>query len=124
MLLFSTILYCVTVGISLVQAKVHLNSAGSRRDASQIVASTIELPLDHFNAANNATFFNRYWVNDEYWVPGGPVILFDAGEANAEPDTVVLTYAPDASNIMVDLAERFGAYVIFSWKVISTGSPC
>jgi hypothetical protein len=120
MLQFSTLLYCVVLCISLAQAQIHVRSTGSRRDASQLVASTIELPLDHFNAANTATFSNRYWVNDEYYVPGGPVILFDAGESNAEPDIAFITADPGQSNAMIDLAERFGACVTSSWKLLCT----
>jgi len=52
-------------------------------------------------------------VNDEYYVPGGPVILFDAGESNAEPDIAFITADPGQSNAMIDLAERFGAYVCY-----------
>lgn len=120
MLQFSTLLYCVTLCISLAQARIHGRSTGSRRNASQLLASTIELPLDHFSAANT-TFSNRYWVNDEYYVPGGPVILFDAGEANAEPDIAFITTDPGQSNAVVDLAEKFGAYVTSSWKLLRAG---
>jgi Serine carboxypeptidase S28 len=68
---------------------------------------------DHFGS-NTDTFENRYWVNDEFWKPGGPVFVFDAGEGNAEPYISLLTFGPanESSNALPDLAQRFGAYVI------------
>ncbi|RPA96765.1 peptidase S28 [Choiromyces venosus 120613-1] len=42
------------------------------------------LPLDHFGN-HPGTFKNRYWVLEEFYQPGNPVFLFDAGEGNGEP---------------------------------------
>jgi hypothetical protein len=39
------------------------------------------MPVDHFNDSNTDTYLNPYFVNDTYYHPGGPVILFDFGEA-------------------------------------------
>jgi len=30
------------------------------------------------------TYNNRYWVNDEFYKKGGPVFIYDVGEADAE----------------------------------------
>ncbi|KAJ7577831.1 peptidase S28 [Mycena floridula] len=49
-------------------------------------AMFIEMPLDHFSdSASNATFNNRFWINDTYYEPGGPVFMFDSGEQDAAP---------------------------------------
>lgn len=44
-------------------------------------AGTIVMPIDHFNISDTRTFLNRYWMNDSYYKPGGPVFLYDGGEA-------------------------------------------
>ena len=36
------------------------------------------MPLDHFGNATG-TFKNRYWVNDTYYKPGGPVFCASSG---------------------------------------------
>lgn len=62
------------------------------------------MPIDHFSNGNDTrTFRNRYWINQTYYQPGGPVFcktfsphnplsfaevclpVFDSGEQNAEP---------------------------------------
>ena len=40
---------------------------------------TIDMPLDHFTT-DKRTFKNRFFVNDTYYKPGGPVFFFDNGE--------------------------------------------
>lgn len=42
-----------------------------------------QLPIDH-DDPSVGTYKNRYWVNDDYFEPGGPVILYDVGESNGE----------------------------------------
>ncbi|RUP52068.1 serine carboxypeptidase S28-domain-containing protein, partial [Jimgerdemannia flammicorona] len=39
--------------------------------------------VDHFDRNNNATFPQRYWVNSTNYRPGGPIIFFSVGEADA-----------------------------------------
>eukprot|EP00405_Crypthecodinium_cohnii_P023713 CAMPEP_0206487942 /NCGR_PEP_ID=MMETSP0324_2-20121206/42027_1 /ASSEMBLY_ACC=CAM_ASM_000836 /TAXON_ID=2866 /ORGANISM="Crypthecodinium cohnii, Strain Seligo" /LENGTH=546 /DNA_ID=CAMNT_0053966691 /DNA_START=110 /DNA_END=1750 /DNA_ORIENTATION=+ len=36
--------------------------------------------LDHFNSADNRTFAQRYFVNFQFYKPGGPVYLYIGGE--------------------------------------------
>ncbi|KAI0804685.1 peptidase S28 [Irpex lacteus] len=38
-------------------------------------------PLDHFTDTG-FTFQQRYWVDDRYYKPGGPVIVLDSGESS------------------------------------------
>jgi len=40
--------------------------------------------LDHFHPTDQSTWYQRYTVNDTYWVPGGPIFFFLAGEAPME----------------------------------------
>ncbi|KAI5845889.1 serine carboxypeptidase S28-domain-containing protein [Morchella snyderi] len=48
-----------------------------------MTALNITLPVDH-NGSTTETFENRYWVDDRFWRPGGPIMLFDVGEAPAD----------------------------------------
>ena len=51
----------------------------------------VEIPLDNFakNGDQSAgTFFNRFWVAESAYQPGGPVFLYDVGEANAQPNAL------------------------------------
>ena len=32
-----------------------------------------QMPIDHFNNKTSLTFKTRYWINDTYYKPGGPV---------------------------------------------------
>ncbi|KEP49622.1 serine carboxypeptidase S28 [Rhizoctonia solani 123E] len=47
-------------------------------------AHYFEQPLDHFDKSVNRTFGQRYWVNKEYYEPGGPVFVLDGGETSGE----------------------------------------
>lgn len=60
-----------------------LPSLSARDDITQnITAEYIELPLDHFGS-DAGTFRNRYWVDMEYYKPGGPVFIFDPSQFDA-----------------------------------------
>lgn len=50
----------------------------------------LQLPINH-DDLSVGTYKNRYWVNDDYFEPGGPVILYDVGESNAEFSVSQLT---------------------------------
>ncbi|CCO28924.1 putative MFS-type transporter C1683,03c [Rhizoctonia solani AG-1 IB] len=47
-------------------------------------AQYFKQPLDHFDKSVNNTFGQRYWVNKEYYEPGGPVFVLDGGETSGE----------------------------------------
>ncbi|KAL4804013.1 serine carboxypeptidase S28-domain-containing protein [Aspergillus unguis] len=57
---------------------------------ADIPAEYVTLPIDHDNPSFG-TFQNRFWVSEEYYEPGGPVIMYDTGELNAETSTSHLT---------------------------------
>ncbi|KAF2205504.1 peptidase S28 [Delitschia confertaspora ATCC 74209] len=69
-----------------------LAAAGPPAPNEDIVPEYVELPLDNFarngDYAYEGTFNNRFWVAQSAYKPGGPVFLYDAGEANAEPNAV------------------------------------
>jgi hypothetical protein len=64
---------CVSVCCLLVEARYNYEFIKAASDAPQVPAQIVRLPLDHFGT-NKDTFPNRYWVNDEFYRDGGPVI--------------------------------------------------
>ncbi|KIJ27686.1 hypothetical protein M422DRAFT_71572 [Sphaerobolus stellatus SS14] len=47
-----------------------------------VIQSNFTQPLDHFDKTNKFTFSQRFWVNAQFYQPGGPVILLDGGETS------------------------------------------
>lgn len=77
-------------------------------------------PIDHFNG-NGSTFKQRWWYNDQYYKPGGPIYLLDPGEASAALYLGYLTkgetkdYASATNGMIVIMEHRyFGASQPFS----------
>jgi hypothetical protein len=66
--------------------------------------------LDNFDAANNRTFAQRYYVNDEFWTPGsGPVFFLISGEGtcNGPPTGYVASLGAQYKALLVTLEHRF-----------------
>jgi hypothetical protein len=61
-------------------------------------AHNFSIPVDHFHNESRyephsyQTFSNRYWINDEHYKPGGPVILYAAGEVSGDARIPTLDY--------------------------------
>ncbi|TKX20341.1 extracellular serine carboxypeptidase-like protein 2 [Elsinoe australis] len=81
-------------------------------NGSDYPAETLQIPVDHFNAADNRTFSNRFWVNSQYYKPGGPVFLFDSGEQNAEYLVPYFLYEVAGPSAVVQLAKRFNGVAL------------
>ena len=62
------------------------SSSLARRDSSNTTIEElyVELPIDHNDTSatvnGSSTFWNRYWVVDEFYEEGGPVFIYDVGE--------------------------------------------
>ena len=59
-------------------------------------------PLDHFTKTG-FTWQQRYWVSDRHYKPGGPVIVFEAGEGPGDErmpilDTGIVNILANATN--------------------------
>ncbi|OAD79741.1 hypothetical protein PHYBLDRAFT_179228 [Phycomyces blakesleeanus NRRL 1555(-)] len=63
-------------------------------------------PIDHFDFESK-TFKHRYWTNTDWYEPGGPVILYNAGEAPADERAI---YVSNSS--MATLARRLHGIVV------------
>lgn len=69
---------------------------------------TIELPIDHFGEGAGS-FKNQFWVSDEHYELGGPVLLFDIGVVSAEPYVdIKLNNAPSVSGRMLAELKAMG----------------
>lgn len=55
----------------------------TRQAAPEVIdAEYVSLKLDHFGKSKD-TFNNRFWVAESGYKPGGPVFIYDVGEADA-----------------------------------------
>ena len=80
------------------------------------VAATIEIPVDHFNKSDTRTYRNRYWMNDTYYKKGGPVFLYDNGEAGCSDAQAAATLTGTRESFtVVDLARRYNGIAIL-WE--------
>ncbi|MED6264478.1 hypothetical protein CHARACLAT_015365 [Characodon lateralis] len=67
--------------------------------------------LDHFNGADSRVWKQRYFVNEAFYKPGGPVFLMIGGEGPANPawmkEGTWLTYAEKLGALCFMLEHRF-----------------
>lgn len=63
-------------------AQTPLSLRGSSLLEKKYPALEFDQPLDHFDKANKHTFKQRYWVDDRFYQPGGPVFVLDGGETS------------------------------------------
>ncbi|KAK6523345.1 hypothetical protein TWF281_001325 [Arthrobotrys megalospora] len=81
----------------------------------------VELPMDHFSADNTDTISCRYFVQDAYYKPGGPVIFHDIGEASIGPYAKGLV---DEDEFSVSIAKRFnGLLILFEHRFYGLSAP-
>lgn len=74
------------------------------------------IPIDHFNKSDPRTFNNRYYVNDTYYQPGGPVFLYDNGEQYFDPSSAAAMLAElDGQTGIMQLAKRYRGLAI-GWE--------
>ena len=85
--------------------------------ATDVVAYSISIPVDHFNASDAHTYTNRYWVNDAYYKRGSPVFFYDFGEAGATNSSAAgsLGETENTTTAPVELAKRFSGHII-GWE--------
>ncbi|TBU61392.1 serine carboxypeptidase S28-domain-containing protein [Dichomitus squalens] len=73
-----------------------------------------DMPLDHFGNATGM-YKNRYWINDTYYKPGGPIFLFDSGEQDAEPLLPYYLQEYHGLSATMRLAKRYNGVAIL-WE--------
>jgi Serine carboxypeptidase S28 len=62
--------------------------------------------LDHFNPQDSRTFQMRYFANDEFFQPNGPVFIFVGGEYGISPGWV-------SGGHTFDMARELNGYLFY-----------
>lgn len=99
--------------------------ATSAELAASYPAYNLSIPIDHFQNESryephsDGTFNNRYWFDASHYKPGGPVILFVAGEASGDYRFPLLE-----KGILYQLASAHGGIgVILEHRYYGTSFP-
>ncbi|KAJ0107126.1 hypothetical protein J7T55_014656 [Diaporthe amygdali] len=99
--------------------------AASAELAPSYPAYNLSIPIDHFQNSSqyephsDGTFNNRYWFDASHYKPGGPVILFVAGEASGDYRFPLLE-----KGIVYQLASAHGGIgVILEHRFYGTSFP-
>lgn len=75
------------------------------------------MPFDHFNTSDERRYNNRYWVNDTYYQPGGPVFFLDNGELGVSNYTAAAWLAEvNGTSAVMELARRYNGLAIM-WEL-------
>lgn len=84
-----------------------------------IKAEYVTLPLDHWDA-DAGTYQNRFWASEQYYKPGGPVFIFDAGEGNADGNVDF----NNPSSMQVQMLKKFnGIGINWEHRYYGTSTP-
>jgi pimeloyl-ACP methyl ester carboxylesterase len=85
-----------------------INQAAPVKDVKEF---WFEQKLDHFNPTNIKTWQQRYFVNDTFYKPGGPILLMIGGEGPDNPlwmsEGTWITYASKLNAFCFSLEHRF-----------------
>jgi hypothetical protein len=101
------------------------------------------MPIDHFGGSVNGTFQNRWWYNDTFFEPGGPVFctclhlyttsvlpndfrtaVYDAGELDASASIDFLLEPNGTKTAVMQLAQRYhGLAILWEHRLYYTRSP-
>lgn len=73
---------------------------------SNVVLHTITQRLDNFDPTNEATWEQRFYSNDQFYQPGGPLFVFLAGEWDITPYRMT-------NSLMADLAEELNGNIFY-----------
>jgi hypothetical protein len=85
-------------------------------------AARIDIPIDHFNAADNRTYSNRFWRNDTFYRHGGPVFFYDAGERGVSDGNLVSVSKED--HPLMSLVRAFnGLAIVWEHRFYGQSSP-
>jgi len=86
-------------------------------DTEPLVPSyNISIPIDHFTDAGLGMYDNRYFINDTYYQPGGPVFFYDKGESGISPTEAAEALAEtNGTTAVMALARQYNGFVIL-WE--------
>lgn len=80
-----------------------VESSGSRL----LRLKTITQKLDHFDETNTGTWQMRYYDNNQYYAPGGPIFIYLGGEWEISPGWVM-------GGHMFDMAKEMSGYMFYT----------
>ncbi|KAH7121123.1 serine carboxypeptidase S28-domain-containing protein [Dendryphion nanum] len=91
-----------------------------------IVEEYVSLPIDHFaknrDYTQQGSFFNRFWVAESAYKPGGPVFLYDVGEADAKPNA--LFRLQNETSFFKQLVDKYnGVGIVWEHRYYGNSSP-
>lgn len=92
--------------------------------ATEIVSEEyVTLPLDHFDPSkNHGTFNNRYWAASSSYKPGGPVFIYDVGEANASANA--LFRIQNSTSFFKQIVDKYnGIGIVWEHRFYGNSSP-
>ena len=73
--------------------------------SKQNMLTKSQIPIDHKNYSFG-TYKNRYWVSDKFYQEGGPVFVYDVGEASGA--NAAQFHLSNSSSFFVEMLEEFG----------------
>jgi lysosomal Pro-X carboxypeptidase len=82
------VLWICLIGLAFSTAHIRPKLSGTRSRQGTLTSvpnysvKYFEQQLDHFNAADQRTFQQRYLVNQEKWEGGGPILLYTGNEGD------------------------------------------
>ncbi|ORY08662.1 serine carboxypeptidase S28-domain-containing protein [Clohesyomyces aquaticus] len=92
----------------------------------KILPEYVELPLDHFaknhDYSYQGTFNNRFWVRESAYKSGGPVFIYDVGEADAEPNA--LFRLQNETSFFKQLVDKYnGVGIVWEHRYYGNSTP-
>ena len=106
MLLFALLVQLVFSNVAQLHRFYRIQEAYTKLK-DPVPAQNFVQKVDHFDATSQATFNQRFFVNDTFYKPGGPVFLCVGGEGPA------LTGWSVVSSIHCNVAVELAPEVIF-----------
>lgn len=77
-------------------------------ETTELKSYIFDQKLDHFDANNEKTFSQRYWVNTAFSTSAAsPVLLYICGEAVCKTNTSILTHAKELAAHVVYVEHRY-----------------
>lgn len=93
-----------------------------------ITAEYVSLPIDNFAPTKNqpysyqGRFNNRYWAASSSYKPGGPVFIYDVGEADAS--TNALFRIQDPTSFFKQIVDKYnGIGIVWEHRFYGNSSP-
>jgi len=88
-----------------------------------VTAEYVSLPIDHFDPTKKSgTFNNRYWAASSAYKPGGPVFIYDVGEANASSNA--LFRIQNSTSFFKQMVDQYnGIGIVWEHRFYGNSSP-